>query len=385
MSSPFAAGRALADHRGHWGEPDLVVRAPGRVNLIGEHTDYNDGFTLPMALPFDTVIALSSNGDATHGTVTVISEGFGSIEIDPTVDPSADTGWAIHIAGVIHLLNEQGVPAGGWRAALASDIPTGASLSSSAALEVAMITALLRRAGTEWPPIEVARLGQRVENEIVGLPSGIMDQFISAGAVGGSASLMDCRALTLTAAPLPPGVVVAIMDTGTRRVLAEAAYGDRRAACERAAQALGVEALRDASLGQVASLSDEADRRRAHHIVTENQRTLDAAVAMAAGDAGELGRLMTESHVSLRDDYEVSGPGLDAIVDVALASPGCLGARMTGGGFAGCAVALVHAEQADKFERAVLAGYDHDGLAARVWICGPSAGAGMIDPRQWSE
>jgi galactokinase len=359
------------------------VRAPGRVNLIGEHTDYNDGFTLPMALPFDTVIALSSVGDELGGAVTVESEGFGSVVIDPAADPQAVPGWAIHIAGVIRLLGSDAVTTGGWRAAIATDIPTGASLSSSAALEVALITALLARAGTTWPAIDVARLGQRVENEIVGLPSGIMDQLISAGAVAGYASLMDCRALTLSPAPLPSDVAIAIMDTGTRRVLAEAAYGDRRAACERAVAELGVVALRDATLEQVVTIGDPVDRRRAHHIVTENQRTLDAVAAMAADDATLLGRLMTESHVSLRDDFEVSGPGLDAIVEVALASPGCLGARMTGGGFAGCAVALIRTDHADAFMQSVLDHYDYDGHAARVWICEPSSGASVLPiPKQ---
>lgn len=205
-----------------------------------------------------------------------------------------------------------------------------------------------------------------------------MDQFISAGAVAGHASLMDCRALTLTPEPLPAGAVVAIMDTKTRRVLAEAAYGDRRAACERAAAELGVAALRDASLDQVASLGDPVVRRRAHHIVSENERTLAAARAMERGDLRELGRLMSESHVSLRDDFEVSGPGLDAIVDVAAAAPGCLGARMTGGGFAGCAVALVAADAVDAFTAAVLDGYQHDGHRAEIWICEPAAGASIV-------
>jgi galactokinase len=373
-----AATRAVADHRLRWGEPDLVVRAPGRVNLIGEHTDYNEGFTLPMALPFDTVIALSSDGDSTSGAVTIASEGFGSIVIDPSAGPHAVEGWAVHIAGVIGLITERGVPAGGWRATIATDIPTGASLSSSAALEVAVITALLARAGTEWTPIDIAQLGQRVENEIVGLPSGIMDQYISAGAVAGFASLMDCRALTLTPAPLPDGVVVAIMDTGTRRVLAEAAYGDRRAACERAALELGVPALRDATIQQVATIVDPVDRRRAHHVVSENQRTLDAVAVMHRGDVIALGRLMNESHVSLRDDFEVSGPGLDAIVEVALEAPGCLGARMTGGGFAGCAVALVRVDEAEIFERSILDRYAFDGHRARVWICAPAAGASVL-------
>lgn len=357
-----------------------MVRAPGRVNLIGEHTDYNDGFTLPMALPFDTVIALSSVGDPRTGPVEIASEGFGTVLIEPSVDPHAVAAWAVHIAGVITLMAGEGIASHGWRAAIATDIPTGASLSSSAALEVAMITALLARHGMRWPPIDVARLGQRVENEIVGLPSGIMDQFISAGAIAGHASLMDCRALTLAPAPLPPGVAVAILDTGTRRVLAEAAYGERRASCERAAAELSVSALRDATLAQVATIADPVDRRRAHHVVTENQRTLDAVAALAAGDAIELGRLMSESHVSLRDDFEVSGPGLDAIVEAALAGPGCLGARMTGGGFAGCAVALVETEQIDAFTRCVLEQYAFDGHSARVWICEPSAGAGVVAP-----
>jgi galactokinase len=368
----------VAEHRTRWGETDLLVRAPGRVNLIGEHTDYNDGFTLPMALPFDTVIAASWVGDPQAGEVIVASEGFGDVTIDPGDLTAAVAGWAQHLAGVVHLLAAEGVPTGGWRATVATDIPTGASLSSSAAIEVAAITMLLARSGVEWPPIRVARLGQRVENEVVGLPSGIMDQFISAGAVAGHASLMDCRELTLTPTPLPSDSVAAIMDTGTRRVLAEAAYGERRAACERVVARLGVPALRDATLDQLADIADPTDRRRAHHVVTENQRTLDAAEAMRRGDAVELGRLMSASHVSLRDDYEVSGPGLDTIVDVALAAPGCLGARMTGGGFAGCAVALVRRADVDTFEAAVLEGYRFDDHRARIWFCEPAAGASVI-------
>ena len=356
-----------------------MVRAPGRVNLIGEHTDYNDGFTLPMALPFDTAIAMSDDGDATAGTVTIASAGFGEVAIDPTADPRSVVTWAWHLAGVVGLLAGCGVPAGGWRATIDTDVPIGASLSSSAALEVAAITGLLARAGLQWSPIAVALLGQRVENEVVGLPSGIMDQFISAGAVAAHASLMDCRALTLTPTPLPDGVVVAVMDTGTRRVLAEAAYADRRTACERVAAELGVAALRDTTLEQVATIADPVDRRRAHHVVTENRRTLDAVEAMRRGDPAELGRLMNESHASLRDDYEVSGPGLDAIVEVARTAPACLGARMTGGGFAGCAVALVRMHDADAFADAVIDRYRFGGHTARVWICAPSAGASIME------
>ena len=378
MSNATALDRALATHHNRWGKPDLIVRAPGRVNLIGEHTDYNEGFTMPMALPFDTVFVISRNGDPLTGPVTIESEGFGTITMAPGDDPGEVAPWATHLAGVIDLLNRDGVPSGGWRATVATDIPTGASLSSSAALEVAEITGILALNDRSWPPIDVALLGQRVENEVVGLPSGIMDQFISAGAVAGHASLMDCRALTLTPKPLPSDVVIAVMDTGTRRVLVEAAYGERRAACERAVAALGVSALRDATIEQLTVIADAVDRRRAHHIVSENERTLSAAAAMERGDVVELGRLMSESHVSLRDDFEVSAPALDHIVDVALESPGCLGARMTGGGFAGCAVALVRADQAEPFAKSVIARYRFDDYTAQVWICAPSAGASVI-------
>ena len=344
------------------------------MNLIGEHTDYNDGFTFPMALPFDTVLSFESVGDPATGTVTIDSEGFGTIQIVPGGDVP---GWAEHLAGVIDLMETAGIAARGWRSCIDTDIPTGASLSSSAALEVAAIRALLERAGAEWPPIDVARMGQRVENEVVGLQSGIMDQFISAGAVAGHASLMDCRALTLTPTRIPDDVVVAVMDTKTRRVLAEAAYDDRRASCERAAAAMGVAALRDASLGDLERVADEVDRRRAHHIVTENRRVVAVMEHLRTGDVVGVGTRMNESHVSLRDDFEVSGPGLDAIVDVARNAPGCLGARMTGGGFAGCAVALVRADEAEAFAADVVDRYSYDGLTAEVWICEPSAGASI--------
>jgi galactokinase len=374
-----ARERAVVAHSARWGVARRIARAPGRVNLIGEHTDYNDGFTMPMALPFDTVVAASDAGDADDAPVYVDSEGFGSVAIDPVGDPRGVVPWARHIAGVISLLRQAGVASGGWRASIATDIPTGASLSSSAAIEVAVAVGLLARAGLEWPPIDVARLGQRVENEVVGLPSGIMDQFISAAAVEGCASLMDCRAFTLEPRRLPRHTVVAVMDTGTRRTLADAAYAERRLACERAAAMIGVGALRDATPSDLERITDELDRRRARHVVTENIRTLEAAAAMERDDGIELGRLMTASHISLRDDFEVSATALDAIVEVALSSPGCIGARMTGGGFAGCAVALVAPDQAEAFAGSVRDRYRHDGHRAEVWLCAPSAGASVID------
>jgi galactokinase len=348
------------------------------VNLIGEHTDYNDGFAMPMALPFDTVIALGSAGDDRTGPVTVEAEGFGEVTLDPSGDPRTAPEWSRHLAGVVALLAEHGVATGGWHGSIATDVPIGAGLSSSAALEVASITALLARARQTWQPIEVARLGRRVEHEVVGVPTGIMDQFISAGAVRDHASLMDCRASTLDPRPLPHDVVVAVMDTGTRRVLVGGAYAERRDACARAAAVLGVSALRDATLGDVESITDPAVRSRARHVVSENERTLAAAVAMERADVVELGRLMSDSHRSLRDDYEVSSPGLDRIVEVAGSAPGCLGARMTGGGFAGCAVALVDRRRAAEFVESVVARYDHDGHRARVWVCRPADGASPV-------
>ncbi|MFZ9017095.1 MAG: galactokinase [Ilumatobacteraceae bacterium] len=384
MGAGDARRRAITRHRNVWGPADILARAPGRVNLIGEHTDYNDGFTLPMAVPFDTVVALSSVGDHHVGPVTVDAAGFGRVTIDPLRLHDTDIGsypdWARHLLGCVALLGASGIPAGGWRATIDTDIPTGASLSSSAALEVAVIRAVLARAGTTWTPIEVARLGRRVEHEFVGVPCGIMDQLISAGATVGSASLMDCRLLRLDPVRLPQDVVVAVMDTGTRRVLAEVAYGERRAACERAAAALGVVALRDVRPVDLDRIAAPVDRRRAHHVVTENDRTLAAAAALRSGDVATAGRLMDESHDSLRDDFEVSGPGLDAIVEIARAAPGCLGSRMTGGGFAGCAVALVRAEMADSFTAAIIDRYDHDGHRATVWICTPADGASVDQP-----
>jgi galactokinase len=375
---PAARDRCIASYAARWGEPAIVARAPGRVNLIGEHTDYNDGFALPMAIGFDTVIALGSVGDPHQGPVTVVSEGFGTAELDPAAEPSSSPDWARHVAGIVHLAAAEGLPAAGWRATIATDIPVGAGLSSSAALEVATVTALLARSGREWPPLAIARLGQRVENEVVGVPSGIMDQLISAGAVAGHASLMDCRALTLEPTPMPAGVAVAVLDTKTRRSLVEGSYRDRREACDRVSRLLGARALRDVGIGDLAAVADPTDRSRARHVITENDRTVAAAAAMWNGDAVEVGRLMAESHRSLRDDFAVSGPGLDAIVEVATAAPGSLGARMTGGGFAGCAVALVEAAATERFADAVRDGYRYGGHTAEVWVCAPAAGAAII-------
>ncbi len=376
-SAAQAKERAATHHQRRWGSPTLVSRAPGRVNLIGEHTDYNDGFVLPMALPFDTSVAASRAPGGSE--VEIHSEGFGSVVFDPADSIEAGD-WSVHLRGVCRLLREQGVDPGPWRASIATDIPAGANLSSSAALEVATTLVILGLAGVEWSPEAIARLGQRVENEVVGVPSGIMDQLISATAVSGHASLIDCRSLRSKPVPIPTNAVVAVMDTSTRRQLADSAYADRREACQRAAAALGIPSLRDAQLSDLERLPPRlsAEKRRARHVIAENRRTLEAAQAMVNNDAQAMGALMNSSHDSLRNDYEVSGPALDQIVEIAQTSPGCLGARMTGGGFAGCAVALVSAERASEFRTSVIDRYRQAiGKDAIIWLCKPSPGGSL--------
>ena len=370
--------RAILRHRQRWGVPEVVARAPGRVNLIGEHTDYNDGLVLPMALPFDTVVAARR---APHGSRTeAFSEDFGHAVLAPSATELEPTDWSVYLHGVHRLLHAEGFRPGPWQATIATDIPAGAGLSSSAALEVAVASMILWLADCERSPAEIARLCQRVDNELVGIPSGIMDQMISASAKAGHACLIDCRSLHAEPYPLPENSVVAVMDTKTRRQLVDSEYADRSSACERAAAAMGVESLRDAESADLEAMPAElgTEQRRARHVLTENRRTLDAAQAMAEGDAETLGALMDASHDSLRDDYEVSGPALDELVEIARDSPGCLGARMTGGGFAGCAVALVRAEAASEFQGRVAQRYRYErGVDAGIWLCEPAAGASV--------
>ncbi len=370
MDGRRRAERRFEERFGH--SPPILVRAPGRVNLIGEHTDYNDGFVLPLALPVATWIA----AEATEAT-ELESEDFGIARLDDAAEPE---GWSRYVAAVRSVLVEAGTPWHPIRGTVTTDIPHGASLSSSAALEVALLLTQAASRGERPVPEDVARLAQAAEHRAVGLPSGIMDQLISARARDGAAQLIDCRSLRGEDHPLPDGVTVVVLDTMTRRELADSEYALRRAACERVAAAAGVSALRDLTLEALAELDDldPTDRRRARHVIEENQRTLDAAAAMDRGDGAELGRLMDASHESLRDLYEVSGPALDAMVEASRRSTGCLGARMTGGGFAGCTVALVRTGELDAFSREVgerfVAG---GGETPRVIDATPSAGASI--------
>ncbi|MGA1346356.1 MAG: galactokinase [Ilumatobacteraceae bacterium] len=346
------ARRAFVDRFGC--EPAVVVSAPGRVNLIGEHTDYQDGFVLPMALRGRTAIALEPVDDV---MCEVHAEGFGSETFALTDPPAGTVDWARYVHAVGALLPNRGVAGAAWRGAIATDVPIGASLSSSAALEVAAGRAFAAAAGLDsgdLDPLDLALTGRRVENEVFGVGSGIMDQLVSAIDRPGSAVLIDCRSLDWRPVPLPDDVAVLVLDTGTRRTLVDSAYEERRFDCERAASLLGVAALRDASPDSWMNLDDERLRRRARHVIGENSRVLDAIDALSTGDTVRLGALMDASHASLRDDFEVSSPALDAMVELVRSLPGCLGARMTGGGFAGCCVAVVDRGSAEEVAQQVM-------------------------------
>lgn len=362
------------------GRPTLVARAPGRVNLIGEHTDYNDGFVLPMAIDRAVWIALRP---AEKHRVSVHSLDFdetGSFELK-CLRHGAE-GWLEYVRGVAWALEQAGhTDLRGWEGVAAGDVPVGAGLSSSAALELAAAWAFAGVSGLAWEPEEMARIAQKAENQWVGVNSGIMDQMISAAGQEGHALLIDCRSLETRAVPLPPGTSVVILDTGTRRGLVDSAYNERRAQCEAAARFFGVPALRDVELATFerrAHELDEETRRRARHVITENARTRRAADALERGDTAEVGWLMDESHRSLRDDFEVSRRELDLIVSLARAHAGCHGARMTGAGFGGCALALVDADAAEALAREVSERYTAAvGLVPSVYVSAAAGGASL--------
>ncbi len=364
--------------------PDVLVRAPGRVNLIGEHTDYNDGFVLPMAIDRAVWIALRPRTDARVEVYSLDLDRWAAFDLFALQRQQA--GWVEYLKGVAWALTEAGFAVAGWEGVVGGDVPRGAGLSSSAAIELATARAFQAVSGFEWQPAMMAKLGQRAENEWVGVNCGIMDQMISAAGRAGHALLIDCRSLETQAAPLPSGVVVVILDTATRRGLVDSAYNERRAQCETAARFFGVPALRDVSAARFEAESDRLDpltRRRARHVITENERTLAAAAAMTAGDATALGRLMDASHVSLRDDFEVSNQALDQMVAIARAQPGCLGARMTGAGFGGCAVALVQAERAASFADDVESGYSAaTNLRPAIYVCRADDGASVASAKR---
>jgi galactokinase len=381
------AGRVTAER---WfrdwfgGRPEQMWLAPGRANLIGEHTDYNQGWVLPFALDLGVTVAAGRRGD---GLLAIRSHQAPGAPADlplAALVPGAVTGWAAYPAGVAWALREAGHPlAGGASLAIDSDLPQGAGLSSSAALECAAALALDGLHGLDLPRPQLATLAQRAENDFVGVPSGIMDQSASLLSRAGHALLLDCRTGVTADVPLDPaaaGLALLIVDTGARHALGDGRYAQRRSECEQAAARLGVGSLRDVtSPAEVGRLDDPVLRRRARHVVTENGRVKQAVALLTGGDLAGVGALLYASHASLRDDFEVSWPEADVAVDAAMAT-GALGARMMGGGFGGSALTLVPAGQ-----RAVGAAITAE-FARRGWPppaffpAVPSAGAFRLRP-----
>ncbi|MFF4876654.1 galactokinase [Micromonospora sp. NPDC000668] len=360
--------------------------APGRVNLIGEHTDYNDGFVLPFALPLRSVVA-ADRQDGERWTVWSELSGetitFGA---DDVTQPGRVTGWGAYVAGVVWALREAGHPVPGARLAIASDVPLGSGLSSSAALESAVLAALLDLGGVELAAERQPRLAQRAENVYVGAPTGIMDQSAAIRCRAGHALFLDCRDESVEHIPFDldaAGLAVLVIDSRAPHRHADGEYAARRRSCEAAAKTLGVAALRDVAIDQLdtalARLDDEETRRRVRHVVTEDQRVLDTVALLRAGRVRDIGPLLTASHVSMRDDFEITVPEIDTAVEAALAA-GALGARMTGGGFGGCVLALVEADRTDAVAAAITAAYAERGFTAPTTIpVLPSPGATRLN------
>jgi len=359
--------------------PTHIVRAPGRVNLIGEHTDYNDGFVMPMAIDRAVWIALRPRTDRGVRLYSIDFDIWGEFSLDNLTKAK---GWLEYPKGVAWALQEEGYNLSGWEGVITGDVPRGSGLSSSAALELATARAFFEVSDFDWDATKMALIGQRCENDYVGANTGIMDQLISAAGEEGLALLIDCRSLEVQTAHLPFDTVVVVMDTMTRHSHTDSGYNERREQCEKAADFFDVKALRDVSVEQFEARADGLDdvvRRRARHVITENARTLQAAEAMQEGDALRLGKLMNASHDSLRDDFEVTNDALNIMVECARGQVSCYGARMTGGGFGGCAVALVEADGADAFVKKVSDCYENQTLQEpQLYICEATRGAQSI-------
>lgn len=354
-----------------------VIRAPGRVNLIGEHTDYNDGFVLPCAIGPSTMVAIGGRGD---GQVHVVATDFGDATdmFDLKDIRSSEQGWANYVRGMVDAVQKAGFQLQGANLAIAGNIPKGAGLSSSASLEVAVGRAMLALCGTDIDRTRLAQIAQVAECDFVGTKCGIMDQLISAQGKAGHALLIDCRSLGLTDAPVPADLAIMIVHSGVTRGLVEGHYNERRRQCEAAAKAMGVSALRDADMEMLnAAGLDPVTHNRARHVIGENRRTVEAAAALEKGDLQRLGILMAESHQSMRDDFEITVPAIDRLVDVlqnAIGTEG--GARMTGGGFGGACVALMPVSRVSDVRAAVERGYQTpDGKIAEIMV--ETAGPGV--------
>jgi galactokinase len=363
--------------------PTHAAAAPGRVNLIGEHTDYNGGFVCPLAIERQTVLVGRPIDEPVVRLATTAFEGVAEVAVGRGMRPGP-VGWANYVAGVVSGFLERGVAVGGFEAAIDSTVPRGGGLSSSASLEVAAATLIEAMTGRRLDPVDKALLAQQAEHDFAGVPCGIMDQFISAMGRRGHALLIDCRSNEPTPIPLDdPEVAMLVIDSAAAHELSGGEYAERRRQCETAAKALGVELLRDADVAMLDGLAGEVDETvacRARHVVTEDVRTLDAVAAMRRGDWATVGRRMVESHVSLRNDYAVTTPELDLLVELATAQPGVWGSRMTGGGFGGCTVTLVRAGQAEAAALAVVGRYAKEtGVAAPWFVTRPAEGARPLE------
>jgi galactokinase len=368
-------------------EPAFTVRAPGRVNLLGEHVDYNDGFVLPAAIDRAVWIACSPSSSP-HSTLIAVDLderiSFSSATIPTKTDVEGNPlpHWAKYPVGVAWALNEAGYKIHPINAVFTSDVPRGSGLSSSAAVEMVFASAWQAAAGFEAGAMTRARLGQRAENQYVGVNCGIMDQFASACGKRDHALYLDCRSLEWQAVPLPQDVAIVVADTAVPRSLSDSAYNERRSACEEAARLLGAGSLRDVPVDDFfrhKNKMPESIARRAQHVVEEIQRTEQAVHLLRQGDVKAFGRLMSECHVSLRDLYEVSCPELDVMVQIAHGLNGCYGARLTGAGFGGCTVNLVARNEAESFARALAYRYGREtDKEPKVYICRADDGAGVV-------
>jgi galactokinase len=379
-------------HETFGGAPTHLVRAPGRVNLLGEHVDYNDGFVLPAAIDRATYIAFSPTGSDLSRLFAVDFDQRASfspqtIPLKTQADGSALPEWAHYPAGVMWSLNEEQLKTAGLNAVFASNVPRGSGLSSSASVEMAFMLAWQTLSDWTLPPMQRALLGQKAENQYVGVNCGIMDQFASACGVENKLLLLDCRSLEWKTIPLPEDVSIVIADTTVRRKLTSGEYNKRRAACEEAVRLLkqdlpSIRSLRDVSVEEFNRFADklpEEVSKRARHVVEEIERSNQAEALLEAGNIQHFGELMNQCHASLRDLYEVSSPELNAMASLAQSLDGCYGARLTGAGFGGCTANLVVREKADEFARTLAVRYETEtGLHPEIYITGASNGAELL-------
>lgn len=353
--------------------------APGRVNLIGEHTDYNDGFVLPAAIDFETLIGAVPRHDSILHVVAIDKNSSDSFDLTKPITPHPIKGWANYVRGMAKILLAEGYSLQGLTMAVTGNVPTSGGLSSSASFEMALGQALLRMSEQTVDGVKLALSGQKTENLFVGVQCGIMDQYISSLGQKDHALLIDCRDLSYQSVPIPPDTAIIVVDSGVQRGLVDSEYNARRKECEAAAAHFGVKALRDLDEATFTPRANELPpviRKRARHVITENARTLAAANALAQNDTAALGPLMAASHRSMRDDFEITVPAIDTLVEIMQNVPGVYGARMTGGGFGGCCVALAPVLVAPAVKAAIEAQYTlQTGYSATVYLCRASAGA----------